>query len=247
MIEEFDKYTKNYDMNVSEIKLKYDHSFRVMEQSISLARFLNLSEEDEYLAKLIGLLHDIGRFEQFKVYKTYNDSISIDHGDYAVDILFNEKLIRNFIADDKFDNIINVAIKNHNKFMIENNLTERELLHSKIIRDADKIDILYNVAYLNYIKINETDDEISKKVKESFYNRETIKHEYSKNGNDRLISFLSFIFDINYNYSMIYIKENKILELIYEKVKNKDKFKEYFDCMIKYVDSSINKCMKEGK
>ena len=36
---------------------------------------------------LIGLLHDIGRFEQVKVYDTFSDIDSIDHADYGVEIL----------------------------------------------------------------------------------------------------------------------------------------------------------------
>ena len=41
---------------------------------------------------------------------------------------------------DQYDNIIKKAIYNHNKYKIEENLNDVELLHRKIIRDADKLD-----------------------------------------------------------------------------------------------------------
>ena len=51
---------------------------------------------------LIGLLHDIARFEQYTKYKTFRDSISIDHGDLGVEILFEEKEIEKYDLDKKY-------------------------------------------------------------------------------------------------------------------------------------------------
>ena len=72
MLEEFEKYTSNYDMDDVNIKLKYDHSYRVMNLSRKYATLLGFSNKDVELAALIGLLHDIGRFEQLRVYKRNN-------------------------------------------------------------------------------------------------------------------------------------------------------------------------------
>ena len=59
---------------------------------------------------------------------------------------------------DKEDyQVVYTAIKNHNKFVIESNLTERELLFSKLIRDADKLDILYALGNKEIIKILKQD------------------------------------------------------------------------------------------
>ena len=64
----------------------------------------------------------------------------IEHAEFGVKVLFEDNLITKFIEDRKYDNIISKAIYNHNKFKIEDNLNDIELLHCKIIRDADKID-----------------------------------------------------------------------------------------------------------
>jgi len=55
-------------------------------------------------------------------------------------MLFEDGLIRNFIVDDKYDDIIRVAVFNHNKLEIEAGLNEKSMLFAKIIRDADKLD-----------------------------------------------------------------------------------------------------------
>ena len=90
MLEEFTKYVNNYDMNDENIRLKYNHSIRVMELSRKYAQILGFNDEDIYLATLIGLLHDIGRFEQLKVYHSYNDRETIDHAEYGIEQLFDK-------------------------------------------------------------------------------------------------------------------------------------------------------------
>ena len=99
-----------------------------------------MNQENIELAKLIALLHDIGRFEQVKQTNDFLDSNNFDHANYGVKVLFEDKLIRKFIENNEYDNIIKKAIYNHNKYKIEENLNDAELLHSKIIRDADKLD-----------------------------------------------------------------------------------------------------------
>ena len=53
MLEEFTKYVNNYDMNDENIRLKYNHSIRVMELSHKYAQILGFNDEDIYLATLI--------------------------------------------------------------------------------------------------------------------------------------------------------------------------------------------------
>jgi HD superfamily phosphodiesterase len=49
------------------IMLKRNHSLRVSSLSGLISKKIHLSEEDIILAKIIGLLHDVGRFEQFMI------------------------------------------------------------------------------------------------------------------------------------------------------------------------------------
>lgn len=112
----FKKYTDNYDTSDEKIKLKVDHTYRVAALSERIAMSLGLDKADIDLAWLIGMLHDIGRFEQLKNYGTFSDADSIDHAHYGVTLLFDEGLIWKFI--DKTD--IGALKNTDNKFKNEN-------------------------------------------------------------------------------------------------------------------------------
>ena len=140
---EFKNYLKDYNIEDERVKLKVTHTYGVVDASRYLSNKLNLNEEDTKLSELIALLHDIGRFEQSKVIENVFDKADtkyFDHAEFGVKILFEDNLIRKFIADSSYDNIIYKAILNHNKYKIEDNLKEKELLHAKLIRDNDKTD-----------------------------------------------------------------------------------------------------------
>ena len=216
---EFDKYAKKYDFEEENISRKYYHTYRVMDLCKQIAQKLNLNEEEINLSAIIGLLHDIARFEQYTRYKTYSDLDSIDHGDFGVEILEDENFIRKFVEETKYDNIIKKAIKNHNKYKIEDGLTEEELLYSKIIRDADKLDIFYvileifskNTKRKQEIENGEISDRVMEQIKQE---KLVLKQPNETPMNDYLVG-LSFIFDFYFGYSYEVIeKENYINKLI---------------------------------
>ena len=88
-VSKFKIYTKQFDTKDKNIDRKIYHSIRVMEVSKDIATRLNLTQEQIEIASIIGLLHDIGRFDQYKIHQTYRDLESFDHGDYGVEILKN--------------------------------------------------------------------------------------------------------------------------------------------------------------
>ena len=64
----FLNYLKHYDQNDDKIHLKIVHTWGVVQAIDFIVSDMNLKEEDKELARLIALLHDIGRFEQLKKY-----------------------------------------------------------------------------------------------------------------------------------------------------------------------------------
>lgn len=141
ILDVFRQYVHSFDGVDEGIKLKYEHSLRVSSYSEQISRSLSLSEEDVQLAWLIGVLHDIGRFEQLKKFHTFIDHVSMDHAAYGVNYLFTRGHIRDFLDDDRTDDIIREAIANHNGYTIDKTLSLRQRLFAEIIRDADKVDI----------------------------------------------------------------------------------------------------------
>jgi putative nucleotidyltransferase with HDIG domain len=225
-LKEYNNYAKKYDIKNEKIALKVAHMLSVKEASKAIAKSLNLSDEDIELAELIGLLHDIGRFEQIKRYNTFVDKKSVNHGELGVKILFEEGLIRNFIADNSYDEIIKKAIFNHNRSEIEEGLNERELLHAKIVRDADKIDILY-MAVIEKPEVVYESDNIEKEtftneLFNKFINNEILDYSKIKTHADIVITHFKYIFNINFKYSFQIINEKQYLEKLYNRIHFED-------------------------
>ena len=210
VIEEFNKYTANYDKNDINILVKYNHSFAVMDLITELAFRLNLDKEKMELARVIGLLHDIGRFEQLKEFKSFNDN-NMDHAEVGADYLFKEGHIRDFIEDSKYDTIIEKAIRYHNKYAIPSDLTSEEELFCKLIRDADKIDIFKQEA-INYDMVFDA-KEITPEVLEDIKNERLVDRNNVHTKSDDTIQSLSMVFDINYEETYDLLVETDNLDL----------------------------------
>lgn len=225
--QEFKNYVKKYDINNPKIALKIAHIERTSQIARNLAKNLNLEKEDIELAELIGLLHDIGRFEQVRIYNTFSDKDSINHGELGAKILFEDGEIRRFIEEDRYDNIIKTAIVNHNRnreTMQWSN--EKEELHSKIIRDADKIDILYILTFeekkVAWGKADLSNEKITDEIYREFMNKESINYKKRETIADKLVSHFAFLYDFNYKYSLQIIKEKGYIDKIYERFKFND-------------------------
>ncbi len=237
MIEEFNKYTSNYDLSNTSIKLKYNHSFRVMELQVKYAKQLGWSEEDIEIARIVGLLHDFGRFEQIRVYNTFDDTISIDHADYSVQELFDKGNIKKFCSKEEWYPIIKFAIQNHNKYKIEKSNDKRAIMHAKLIRDTDKIDILYLFGTLKEITDYTDDSIVTKEVMSSIKKHKTIYRTKMMTKNDKFANKLAFAFDINYDCTLSEIKKN--LETFYEGLQDKKDLLEVYKIVINYIDERI--------
>ena len=95
----------------------------------------------------------------------------------------------------------------HNKLNIQNSNEEYEL-YTKIIRDADKLDIM--VEQLNEIKDDYfylKDEIVNAVFKNKMIQNELLEHEV-----DYIIRLMCFIFDINFKYTFNYILDKKIIE-----------------------------------
>lgn len=231
---EFDKFTKNYDLAEKPILKKYNHSYRVMKISKEISESINLNEEEIYISMVIGLLHDYSRFEQWAKYKTYSDINSIDHGDLAIQKLFDNNEIEKFNIKKEYYKYIYDAIKYHNKYNYPENLDKKNKLFCKIIRDADKLDIIYLLG-LKEEKAKEDDSEISKEVEKYFFENKLVRRTGKINLSDNILLKLALVYDLNFLYSYKYIRENKLIDNMFETLENKEKYKLYFDYIKNYV------------
>lgn len=237
IIEKYKEYVKEFDQSDSRINYKWNHSLRVMDKMQMLSEYLKQNEKDYFLSSIIGLFHDFGRFYQVEKYNTYQDKL-FDHGDYGASELIERQKIKDFIEEEVEEQVIYDAIKNHNKFSIDPTLAERNMLFSKMIQDADKVDILESISN-GLVSFNEDNIEISKEVKDNFDNHKLLKFDLLKTTNDKWILFLCFIYDFHFAWSYKYLYENKIFEKIYNNLNNKEIFKYYFEEVDKYLKEKI--------
>ena len=117
----FKEYASNY-LDLSPLmKLKLNHTLRVEKLSRRIAIEENFSDEEIKISTLCGLLHDIGRFEQFQRYSSFNDSKNEDHANLGVKVLMENKILlgnSNFIYDN-FEKVYDLA---HRLSKIENRI-----------------------------------------------------------------------------------------------------------------------------
>ena len=244
----FAQYVKKYNPEDGKIALKIRHIYRVAEISKDIAVRNNLNEEDQRLAELIGLLHDIGRFEQIRIYNTFVDSKSVNHAEMGVKVLFEDGLIRDFINESDYDEIIKMAILNHNKGRIESNIEGKTLDFCKIIRDADKTDIFYvlNTEKFEdaYEKADISEDLISDEILREFKEDRIIDYKKRQSAADIMVSHIAYIYDFNYAYCLKKVKDEKYIDRLVERANYKvkdtvDKMNEIVAIAYEYINDKL--------
>jgi len=216
-IELFTKVFKNFENTKEQVDYKYHHSIRVMNIAEKLAKGLKMNDKDVYIAKLCGLLHDIGRFAQYYYNDNILDTKNSDHGEDGYNLLLTE--INKYTNSDEIKNIVLLCTRYHNKFAIPEGLEERVLMFLKIIRDSDKIDILYANAK-GLIDFAMEGNKVSKNGLSLLYNKKLINYLEFDAKIEPIIIQLSFIYDINFKWSYNYIKNEKYINCMFEKIKN---------------------------
>jgi hypothetical protein len=202
------------------IKLKQKHTRRVCEKIVRIGLSLGLEEEDLRLAEAAALFHDVGRFRQYADYRTFNDRRSENHALLGVRELERSGILLGLAKEDR--DIITTAVRCHNLLDLPPGLDGRSLLFARLIRDADKLDILEVFTdhfarpdrTLNRVLESGLPDtpEYSPDLVERLLQEEMCSYERMKNYNDRKLLMLSWIYDINYTYTVSEIAGNGYIE-----------------------------------
>jgi len=229
--------------------IKKKHSLRVTDNARELANYLELDDEDKKVAFTAAIFHDIGRFKQLVDFNTFNDEVSADHAEFAVEILKEKGVLKNW--NEELQHLVFVAIQLHNKLSIPKKITERELLHAKLLRDADKLDIL-KVLTDYYTDKNKppnhtltwelpTATKVSPRVAKEVLAGKLVSKSEVKSELDVKIMQLSWVYDINFKPSFEILFSNRFLEKIYSTLPKNDGI---FDIYRKIKVFAENKLMK---
>ncbi|OGW29860.1 MAG: HD family phosphohydrolase [Nitrospirae bacterium GWC2_42_7] len=212
------------------ISLKELHTFNVLENITLIAQEEQLSLNYILLAGATALFHDVGRFSQYAKYKTFKDSISVNHGKLGAEVLVEENVLKSLPPNEK-ELIVN-AVKYHNVFAVPALQEPDALLLIKLIRDADKLDI-YRV-FGEYFETKEEDrpsavghglpdlPEYSKEIISCLYEKKPATMSNLKSLNDFKLLQLSWIFDLNFRTSFRLLIEREYINKISETLPKTD-------------------------
>lgn len=238
----FARFTDPYKAYGDKIQMKIDHTLRVRDLCEDIAESIGLCDGDIELAAICGLLHDIGRFEQFGRYGTYNDSRSVDHGDLGAELLEDHDLICSF-SPTNHDTIVN-AVRYHNKYRIPDTLSDKDALFARIVRDADKLDILRSLA-TGVLSIRSKNTAMSEPVLNAVLNRRSIRKQELETKADNIAMCLAFTFDLQFERSLEILKENGSIDMMIRRHMGEAESEE-LRAQLEMLQGHFLRCLEEG-
>ncbi len=250
-IENFKEYYDSFlalsEEQRTNFEIKFDHSLRVADLCSKIASSMLLEEDEQNLAYLAGAFHDIGRFQQLVDYNTFNDSLSVDHAQLSVEVIKDKGFFEGLSENDK--NKLFLAIQHHNKLELPKELDQNQLWYARILRDADKLDIL-KVITDYYTNPKATPNHtltwempkggmVSASVAKQVLSGALVSKASVANETDIKIMQLSWVFDINFKPSFKILMEKRYLEKIYSTLPKNDTVIQIYRKVKVFVENKI--------
>ena len=209
----FNDYTRSFltgkTFSDSPLVLKIDHTARVCDNICHLGRFIDLTSGQMCMAEAIGLFHDLGRFEQYRRYRTFNDRQSANHASLGIDVLKETAVLDSLPADEK--TMIIEAIRFHNAPVLPGNKPPSSMVFMHLIRDADKLDIwkIFADCYRNHQRVEPAivqhlpDLPVwREKIVNAIIEKRVAKFQDMKSLNDFKLLQLSWVFDLHFSETL---------------------------------------------
>ena len=191
---QFYNFVLRYDTKNDNIIRKIIHTTTVADMCFTIACKLSLNESDRHLAYLGGILHDIGRFEQWKRYQTYDDQNSVDHGDLSYELCDQFDLS---ILTKTDQETIKLAVKYHTKPYTGNN--ERIKLFNQIIMNADANANVLNTAN-GAQRMTTTANGYTPTILNDFINLKRLRGYSPKTKVDRALMLTACLYYVRYDF-----------------------------------------------
>jgi hypothetical protein len=202
------------------ITLKEEHTRRVCANMAAIAADEALGEDEALLAGALALFHDIGRFSQYRLYRTFQDSVSVNHAALGAGVLIENNVLGSLLKQEQ--NLITRAVTLHNVFIIPQGLAPDLLFFLKMVRDADKLDIVRIFIELGSepagarasaasLGLPETPG-YSPEVLASLRRKELVRYSTLKTVNDFRLLQLAWIFDLNFDASLRMAAERRYID-----------------------------------
>ncbi len=240
------------DVDQRNIAIKREHTHQVCLNAVRIAAELGLDERGTRLSEAIALFHDVGRFPQYQQYKTFDDSLSLNHAVLGTKVLLEHNVLGSLPKQEQ--DIIVRSVTLHNVFELPEGLDERSLLFARLIRDADKLDILRVVIeYFMQDKESRADavalglpdapEAYSPEVLACLVRGEMARKDALKTLNDFKLLQLAWLYDLNFTCSLRMVLERDYIRKISEMLPRNMEIAGAIELVRGYVDrSSQNGC-----
>lgn len=204
------------------IDLKIEHTRRVCIEILDIGESLHLNSGDLRLAEVAALFHDIGRFEQYDRYGTFYDARSEDHASLGAMVLTRNAVLEGI--DRKTQGLILRVIGYHNNRTLPQDETADCLFFTKLLRDADKLDIFRVVTDYyrgkagtrnSSIELGLPDiPDISEAVYADVAAGRIVNMDSLRSFNDFKLLQMAWVYDVNFPRTFQLIRDRGYLEMI---------------------------------
>lgn len=241
-----DSYLQNRENESCRYQLDYKkkHSFRVSAINGVVAGRIGLDEDDILLARLAGLFHDIARFDQYSKFKTFRDSDSFDHGDYGAELLATLDFLTPL--DPAVRKRLETAVRYHNKREIAAGVSGDDLLHCRLLRDADKLDILFVTlrgmrnGSSRLLSIADSDQmRISPDVISALAEKKPVDYRKVRTESDFMLVKIGWVYDINFVPSLAILEKRNCFQTLRNLLPETEILKERFSQMDTYIHEAL--------
>jgi putative nucleotidyltransferase with HDIG domain len=247
----FSDYCKSFYSEQAEdqknISLKEQHTHNVCENIVKIAEAESVTSGDIVLAETVALFHDIGRFQQYAEYKTFKDSISVNHATLGVKILSDQGIFN--ILPEKEQELIFQAIRFHNACSIPDIQAHDSRLLLRLIRDADKLDIWR--VFLEYFEtpagerasaaglgLPDTSG-YSQEILVCLFEKRIALLSNLKTLTDFKLLQMSWIYDINFEASLRLLEERGHMNRLFKTVPQTDEIVKATAVVRKYIHQRL--------
>jgi len=247
----FEMYVKQFctgDERIdSAICLKVKHTQNVALEILDIANTLQLDAEHFYLAEIVAIFHDIGRFEQYIRYHTYSDQKSEDHANLGLEVIARTGVITRLPIYEQ--ELIRNVVAHHNRASLPHSDDQKFLLLLKLLRDADKIDILHVVTE-HYAGFNRNEainiglpdtPEISDKIARRILDRQLANVNDMQTINDFKLLQASWVFDLNFPRTCHIFKQRRYLEKLSAALPQSETVVQAFTTAIRFLLENVKK------
>jgi len=203
-------------------RLKIDHTLRVLSIAESIAAAEKLPEHLVSACRLAALMHDVGRFPQFREFHTFYDPASANHAALSVRHALRAKLLDGVPAATL--RLVLGAVYLHNKRALPPLRSSDLDTVARVVRDSDKLDI-YKVMLNHFAQANSEHPEVTLNVKdepqvyttavaEALLRREPGDYREIIYVNDFKLMTIGWLYDLNFRSACRLLNERGYLETL---------------------------------